>query len=91
MINRNEVIEWLKNCVYDMPYCDECPYNDHVDCKHFLMKDVFELLKEQEPVKPRFADGVHYTVNKYLCGACGHHINQNSRYCEGCGRAVKWE
>ena len=55
------------------------------------LKAARELLKEQEPVKPRFADGVHYTVNKYLCGACGHHINQNSRYCEGCGRAVKWE
>lgn len=88
MINRNEVIEWLKNCVYDMPYCDECPYNDHIACKHFLMKDVIVLLKEQEPVKP--------VIAKY-CGICGTPVKQKTgdapgwKYCPNCGRAVKWE
>ena len=103
MTDREKVIKGLECCVkhdedfktspcssLDCPYLDDCAFKNYF-VKTSLMRDALELLKEQEPVKPRFADGVHYTVNKYLCGACGHHINQNSRYCEGCGRAVKWD
>lgn len=90
MINRNEVIQWLKNCVYDMPYCHECPYNYHVDCKHFLMKDVFELLKEQESVEPTRKVDEHGQM--LLCGNCGAWlVVRKQKYCHNCGGAVKWD
>ena len=57
-------------------------------------KDALALLKAQEPVEPRASRGW------YKCGACGNGIatildngepSHKERYCNLCGRAVKWE
>ena len=34
--------------------CTECPYNSDNSCLEDLMEDVLALLKEQEPVKPKW-------------------------------------
>ena len=50
--------------------------------------DALELLKEQEPVKPRYED---YFGNRIArCGYCNGYIVRY-KYCPGCGKAVKWE
>lgn len=53
--------------------------------------DAIAALREKEPVKPEkhFLDiGMVW----YSCGNCGHHIfrGTNAKYCDVCGRAVRW-
>ena len=53
-------------------------------------EDIVTLLKEQEAVKP-----IPPTDESDLwrCGNCNHQLFRctHQRYCEMCGRAVKWE
>lgn len=61
------------------------------------IREAIAFLKEQEPVKPRVGhDGW------YRCGGCNNPIASGERvkhfyghpwpkYCEECGRAVKWQ
>lgn len=59
-----------------------------------LLKDVRELLKEQEAVEPKKIKGfnqpcyVHYA---FICKNCRTDLIQGQPYCAGCGRPVKWE
>ena len=69
-------------------------------CVADLYSDVLELLKEQEPVAPIMVP--HSRGIAYNCGACGTEIavvrdtvsaswqKTSVRYCQRCGRAVKW-
>ncbi len=65
-----------------------CPYWEHKECVSVLCKDVLALLREQEPVAPRYKDPYHA-----YCGACGCRIplKIKARYCRKCGRGVKWD
>ena len=57
-----------------------------------VLKDVRELLKGQEPVKPilkRKAPNAMY--NDYVCPICNQEIVYEQKYCCECGRAVKWD
>ena len=52
--------------------------------------DALELLKEQEPVEPiPPTDG----SDLWKCGNCNHQLFRctHQRYCEMCGRQVKWK
>lgn len=49
-----------------------------------------DALKAQEPVKPneiRYGNMVIY----YQCPVCLAPINEHDKYCENCGRPVKWD
>ena len=64
-------------------------YND--SSKHeTLSRMLDELLKEQEPVEP-----IPPTDESDLwkCGNCNHQLFRctHQRYCEMCGKKVKWE
>lgn len=60
--------------------------------------DVLELLKEQEPVEPKY----NARTNWYECGACHHSMTSGMHcrselipaytvgFCAKCGRGVKW-
>lgn len=51
MIDKNKVIKNIECCLRpdNTNLCGECSYKDiPYDCKHALIKDVHELLKEQE-------------------------------------------
>ena len=45
------------------------------------------LLRKQEPVKPDYSP--YY--QEWYCGNCGKMIPKAYKYCNYCGRAVKWE
>ena len=55
-----------------------------------VMNDVLVLLKEQEPVEP--VDIGYFTSVPYpfRCGNCDTHIKKGQRFCDYCGRPVKW-
>lgn len=100
-MTREDVIKGLNACIADVPdKCWEdgdypaCPYNNRVDgCQLRMMKDVAELLKEQEPKKPYKTQGRWF--KSYHCGACGKFIGEIGgdiiNFCYHCGQAVKWE
>lgn len=54
------------------------------------LKKALELLKKQEPIEPLFNEHHVYVSDSFMCGACHHFIKFHARYCEDCGRAVKW-
>lgn len=76
------------------------PYENYSYCPECIHK-AMKLLKEQEPVAPVMVP--HSRGIAYNCGACGTEIavirdtvsadwQKNSvRFCQRCGRAVKWE
>ena len=52
MIDRKKVLTGLECLITDEVPCEGCPYSDGSYCVSGIAKDAFELLKEQEPVKP---------------------------------------
>lgn len=50
-----------------------------------------ELLKAQEPVKPKRASSSSGVTWWNICGNCKTAINPNDKYCHECGRVVQWE
>lgn len=66
-------------------------FNEDVPIRISLIcvKDILELLKEQEPALPTWSQGKAY------CGKCGHRLPRKGadmeiNYCGYCGWAVKW-
>ena len=94
MADKEKVIKGLEICVNRVPGkydCNECPYEiDGNCCEINLAKDALKLLKEQEAVEP-----IPPTDESDLwkCGNCKHQLFRctHQRYCEMCGREVKWE
>lgn len=103
MIDREKVIKGLKCCSQVSWLCPTvaCPYyRERHNCSLQLKKDAFELLKEQEALKPTVS------VDTWICSQCGHTlesqeliddkenpqvlIHEQYNYCPNCGRAVKW-
>ena len=88
MPDREKVIMGLEQFITDFkPFC-----GNKADWQKIY--DALALLKAQEPVAPRTSRGW------YKCGACGNGIatildngepSHKERYCNLCGRAVKWE
>ena len=89
-----KVIKGMECCMrFSNCYEVGCPYVDDEGCKAKLKREALELLKAQRPVEPRVSMGW------YKCGACGNGIatildngepSHKERYCNLCGRAVKW-
>ena len=81
-------------------YSDQCPYNGNLrdGCLQTLVKDIFALLKEREPVKPVLDE---QTGRIWLCGNCGSYVgfedndeydpNEYDKFCRECGKRVLWE
>ena len=52
--------------------------------------DALALLREQEPVKPKF-DSLDGNVGRWRCGNCQASLGAvRPPYCWHCGKAVKW-
>ena len=99
-MDRDKVIKALEVCSHDLMgyYCEECPYEPGTDrtCREILMTDALELLKEQEAVEPKVSEAYRLLSGRMSrrrawCGACGIRIRFDSKFCEHCGRAVKWD
>lgn len=62
----------------------------HYECAETI-HNALELLKEQEPVRPRWTHP-EVGTNVLMCGGCGVAIPLGKpNYCPWCGRAVKWD
>lgn len=56
-----------------------------------IIEDAIALLKEQEPVEPRWTHPTVYK-NVLMCGNCGIEIPLGKpNYCPWCGRKVNWD
>lgn len=95
MIDREKIIRGLqieRECV--SRDCDrDCGKCDLVQDRDWLLSvydGALELLKEQETVEP-----IPPTDESDLwkCGNCNHQLFRctHQRYCEMCGREVKWD
>ena len=90
MTIKEKVIAGLRYHYNDESSCMGCPYHGIDDCRDVLMKDELEMLNEMEAVEP-----IPPTDESDLwkCGNCNHQLFRcaQQRYCEMCGRKVKWE
>jgi len=97
MSDREKVFDAFRNCITE-PKCKDCPWEQ---CEQFNQKkvsipttlalDVLNLLKEQEAVEPIKLDYILEVPYQYKCGNCKTHIRKYQKYCDWCGRKVKWE
>lgn len=92
MIDREKILKAAKYCLTSDPMrCqDECPYLiEGFSCGlDPFLTDIIAYLEEQEPVKPR-----PISFGLYKCGNCGHYLEriiEVDRFCNQCGRKVKW-
>lgn len=89
MPDREKVIEGLEKLRKDLGY--GLPDRSNVVMEYLnSLTDAIALLKEQEAVEP-----IPPTDESDLwkCGYCHHQLIRctHQRYCEMCGREVKWE
>ena len=101
MVDIETVIEALGCIVGQKRSCEGCPYfiaatpdlggfSYGYCAKGNVAKDAIALLKEQEPVKPKWASGIK--GSEALCGSCMAWLSDHSwAYCPRCGRKVKWD
>ena len=97
MIDRERVIQALERCIDGCS--NECPYEyggavTLEYCRADLMRDALELLKEQEPVKPKKwvpKGQVFARVMGWYCPKCDAGLSRGDKYCHNCGQAVKWD
>ena len=47
-MTKEDIKKALKICAYDCYSCDDCPYDDIINCGNTLKNDVRELIVEQE-------------------------------------------
>lgn len=89
MADLDKALKGLEHCGQPTE-CAGCPYATGMagGCFTRLKMDALELLKEQEPVKPRYEDFFGDRVAR--CGNCNGYIVKY-KYCPGCGRMVKWD
>lgn len=100
-LDKEKVAKALSICVPETQddsklECSDCPYgavcnpNDIVGIPLPLIWDIRSLLKEREafePIPPTDESDL------WKCGNCNHQLFRctHQKYCEMCGKAVKWE
>lgn len=93
MADREKVIYSIERCICHVPdACRDCGYDnrEYNECVEELLRDALELLKEQEPVKPK-EECLNDVDSIYRCGNCGTHFYyRQQKYCAICGRMAKW-
>lgn len=86
MPDRNELIASLEGRIWG----DEMHKGGYIHVPQKEAEAILELLKGQEPVEP-----IPPTDESDLwkCGNCNHQLFKctHQRYCEMCGREVKWD
>ena len=97
MVDKEKVLAGLKSCADRTgALCRTCPYDfvHNENCMGDMAQDALELLKEQEAVKPlksklSFTHGFDWEI--WDCGCCGNQLRSFAKYCDQCGKAVKWD
>ena len=85
MADRTTVMSWLEGLAQD----DWRQFHSDSEVQE-IAKAAFALLKEQEAVEPIPPTD---ESEMWRCGNCHHQIFRcrHQRFCERCGREVKWE
>ena len=83
MADRVKVLSWLEGLTDD----DWRMYHSDSEVQN-IAKAAFDLLKEQEAVKPKHNS---LSPTDWFCGKCGMCISRFHDYCPSCGHEVKWE
>lgn len=93
-MTKGKVIYSIERCICHVPdACRDCAYDaghPYNECVEMLLKDVLELLKEQEP-KSAIIEGSD-VAHVGRCPSCHVILTPfRANYCYCCGKAVKWE
>lgn len=105
MTDVENAIYAIEQCTCHVPdACRDCPYDaghPYNECIEMLLKDVLELLKEQEPVE-LIDDGEDFVsigdrmelTRRWKCGGCGNFVvycetRPKIKFCHLCGREFK--
>lgn len=95
MTDREKVIKGLENLSewlfqqYRVVYDGDAP--NYYDA-YKTVDEALALLKEQEPIRPILARiGNYDAINDYTCPVCGTDLYHLQKYCDECGRTVKWD
>lgn len=96
MPDREKVVKGLECLITNKVPCDGCPYNkgENLSCLRNIANDALELLKEQEPLRPKKwvpKGQVFGYCRGYYCPQCNTGISSGDRYCHWCGRELKWD
>ena len=84
MADRKTVMSWLEGLAQD----DWHEWHSDSEVQT-TAQAVLELLKAQEPVRPKYIDGKR---NHFImCGKCNTDLIRGMKYCSYCGQEVKWE
>ena len=85
MDRRTEVMGWLEGLAQD----DWMNWHSDSEVQN-TAKAALDLLKEREAVKPIPPTG---ESDLWKCGKCNQQLFRcaHQRYCESCGRLIKWE
>lgn len=62
---------------------------DRLDVAEFILKAV----EKQIPAPPQIDTSMLFEteVDNMVCPSCGNYLEENQRYCDNCGQAIKWE
>lgn len=91
------------NCKSNCPYYDEY-FTSNPGCSVRLARDAAKVLNnyisttEESEIKPTkssqkiidVADQLGLIAPEYWCGNCGYNLINHPKYCENCGKKVKW-
>lgn len=96
MIDKKQVMFDIERCICHVPdACRDCSKYKGVDglrCMEELMADAYDLLKEQEAVKPILKrEGRNKNYNDYVCPRCDNEVVYEQNYCSECGVEFMWE
>jgi hypothetical protein len=87
MADARQIMSWLEGLMED----DWRMYHSDSEVQT-IAKAALDLLKEQEPVKPKTDDAWPSRIK--VCGACGTCLfevgDYKPKYCSECGRMVDW-
>lgn len=86
MPDREKVIKGLESQLDDLQkYADA---DEVITLTQHQVKDILDLLKEQEAVEPKHNS---LSPTDWFCGKCGMCVSRFHDYCPYCGRTVKWD
>ena len=91
------------NCGSDCPYYEY--FINNSGCSVRLARDAAKVLNnyisttEESEIKPTkssqkiidIADQLGLIAPEYWCGNCGYNLINHPKYCENCGKKVKWD
>lgn len=92
---REDVLHGLKWCLvpYHAYLCEKCSYfeHGHYECVNHLMRDAYELLKNQGPKMVKRWNTKERSPYCPNVEECGRPLEEGQKYFIFCGQKIKWE